>query len=90
MDRLHLAFARRGVGTQINGHPLAPDAAVCVPDLRVTEEQQALRQGVVVGLLGARVAITIVELEVAGLPDLLQRLRASLEDRVQAVGQALL
>ena len=90
MGGLHLAFTDGSIGAHVDGYFLAFDPAVWVPDLRVAEQQHGLRLSVIMCLIGARLAVAVAVLEVPGLPDLAQGLRADIKDRVQAVGLALL
>ena len=68
----------------------ALDPAVCVPDLRVAEQQHGLGLSVIMCIICARLTVAIAVMEVPGLPDLAQGLSANIKERVKAVGLALL
>ena len=90
MSSLHLAFAGGSIRARVDGHFLAFDPAVCIPDLRVAEQQHGLRPGIVVCIICARLAVAVPVLEIPRLPDLTKCLRSGIEDGIQPVSLALL
>ena len=79
MRCLHVAFAGGRIRAHVDGHLLRLDAAVGVPNLRVAEQQHGLCLRVIMRFVGTRLAVAVAVLEVPGLPDFAQGLRADIK-----------